>query len=180
MSRRLMARGIVVVGVWLAVTLLNLAILPGRYATRVELEKTALSPMVLIVRATGNLEAKDSNTVKAQFEGPVVSKQFHEGQPVKKGQLLAVLSREKIRLDHQNKLNDLKNAKSDLSRARKDVKIQRELFRQEAVAYSTVEDAERTLVRAQQSLRSAEEAFRLAEAQWAGANILSPLSGTVV
>lgn len=175
-----MAGGSAIAAVWLAVTLLNLAILPGRYATRVELERTALSPMALVVRATGNLEAKDSNTVKAQFEGPVVSKQFHEGQTVTKGQLLAVLSREKIRLDHQNKLNDLKNAKSDLSRARKDVKIQRELFRQEAVAYSTVEDAERTFVRAQQSLRSAEEAFRLAEDQWAGANILSPLTGTVV
>src|SRR5689334_7494886 len=169
-----------VAALWAGITGLNMILQPPRYAARVEVEPLAPAPMPLIVRASGNLEAKDSSIVKSQFEGTVNSKHFREGQTVTKGQILAVISREKIRLEHQTKLDDLASAKAELQRARKDLKIQRELFKKEAVAYSAVEDAERALVKSQSALRSAEESYRLAEIQWNSAYVRAPISGTVV
>jgi RND family efflux transporter MFP subunit len=158
----------------------NSVVMSRRHMTRLAFETVTVMPMPLIVRASGTLEPKDSNTVKAQFDGAVIAKSFREGQVVKAGDLLLVLSREKIKVDHQNKTNDLTNAKSELMRSRKDLRIQKELYRKEAVAYSSVEDAERALVKAQQALHVAEEAYRQADAQWKSSQMVAPISGTVV
>jgi len=128
---------IMVASLWLMIIALNVFYIPRHYAVRIETEKLTLAPMPLLVRASGTLEAKDSHTIKLDFDGPVLSKRFREGQKVVKGQLLAEISREKIQLDYQNKTDALKNAKDDLVRAKRDLKVQKKLFREEAVAYST-------------------------------------------
>jgi RND family efflux transporter MFP subunit len=159
---------------------MNIYKLPHTYATRIEVESLKLESMPLVVRSSGKLEAKDSHTIKLDFDGPIASKQFREGQKVVKGQLLAEISREKIRLSYQSKVDALKNARDDLKRAKKDLKVEKELYRQQAVAYSAVEDADKTLVKAVQGLRSAEESFKEGQQQWDSAHIISPISGTVV
>ena len=68
----------VIVGGWALVTLLNMALLPRRYAPSVEVEILAQQPMPLMVRASGNLEAKDSNTIKIQFEANELAEQFRQ------------------------------------------------------------------------------------------------------
>ena len=99
---------------------------------------------------------------------------------MRKGDLLVVIGRDRIRADYQAKADALKNAQSDLARARRDVRLQKTLFRKQAVAYSSVEDAERAQVHAVQTLRGAEENFKLAVAQWNGSNVYSSFDGTVV
>ena len=165
---------------WLATVVLNVYLLPQHYATHVEIERLTQSPMPLQVRAYGTLEARDSHTIKAAFDGPILMKQFREGQQVVKGQPLAVLDRQNITVDYQNKTDGLKNAKDDQARAQRDLRVQKELYRKQAVAYSTVEDAQKTLVKAVQALRTAQETFRLAQLQWNSANVVAPISGTVV
>jgi RND family efflux transporter MFP subunit len=170
-----------IVGIcWAFVTLLNLVILPARHAIHVTSEVVGEAPLALVVRAPGNLDAKASATVKAQFDGDIVSKHFHEGQTVKAGQLLVVINRDKIRLDYQQKQDALANAKTDLVQAKKEIRLQKTLFSKQAVAYSAVEEAERSLVKATQSLRSADQTFKLEQAVWDSARTISPIAGTVV
>ena len=178
MTQRSITLGIA--SVWLAAVVMNIHFLPQRYAMHVQVERLTLAPMPLLVRASGTLEAKDSHTLKLDFDGPILKKQFREGQQVVKGQVLAVVSREKIEVDYQNKMDALKNAQDDLARARKDLRVQKELYHKQAVAYSTIEDAQKTLVKATQALRSAKETFALAQAQWNSSTIVSPIAGTIV
>jgi len=173
-------RGLALSVAFLVIIFVNIAVLPSKYAPHVQTQKMVLAPLMLMVRASGNLEAKDSNTVRAQFDGSIVKKVFREGQPVQKGQLLAVIGRERIRQDYQNKIDNLKNAKADLTHASRDLKLQKMLFKKQAVAYSSVYDAQRGLVKAEQALRNAEEGMKLAQAQWDSSNVVAPLSGTIV
>jgi RND family efflux transporter MFP subunit len=165
---------------WILITCLNIALLPRNYAPRVEVEILMPASLPLMVRAAGNLEAKDSDTFRSQFDGPVMSKQFQEGQKVRKGQLLAVLGADRIRGDYQSKKDALINAKSDLDHAKRDLRMQKKLYKQEAVAYSTVDDAQRALVKAEQALRSAQDAMKVAQAQWNSSEVRAPIDGTVV
>jgi RND family efflux transporter MFP subunit len=165
---------------WTIVTLLNLVILPARHALHVTAEAVKMAPLELVVRAPGSLDAKDSASVKAQFEGEIVSKHFHEGQTVKAGQLLVVLNRDKIRMDYQQKQDAVINAKADLAQAKKEIRLQKTLFSKQAVAHSAVEEADRNLVRANQALRAAEQAALMEQAIWDSARVVSPIAGTVV
>ncbi len=169
-----------IVGGWALITILNVVFLPKKYAPRIQVEMLTRTPMPLIVRASGTLEAKDSNTVKAQLDGAIVLKNFREGQQVKKDQLLVELSRDKIQLDYQSKKDALVNAEQDLVHAQRDLHLQKQLFKKEAVAYSTVEEAQRTLVKAKQDLRGAKEAFKLAQNQWNSSSVVAPIAGVIV
>lgn len=170
----------IVVVVWGVLTLANMALAPMRFAPRVTIEKIKKEPMALVVRAAGTLEAKASLSAKAQFDGPVVQKNFREGSSVKKGQLLAIIGRDRIRLDYQSKQDALANARADALRGRREVRLQQALFRKQAVALSAVEDAQRQSVRAEQALKSAEESFRLEKDRWNSAKVYAPLDGTIV
>jgi RND family efflux transporter MFP subunit len=171
----------VVIGVvWAGAILLNVLILPGRYAPRVEIETLTIAPVPLITRASGNLDAKASETIKASFDGPVMQKHFQEGQRVRKGELLTVIGREHIRLDYQSKQNALSNAKADLARAQRNARLQKALFAKQAVAYSEVEDAQRALVLAKQTLESAQQGFKLEQLRWNSSSIVAPFDGTIV
>jgi RND family efflux transporter MFP subunit len=165
---------------WIGVTALNVALLPAKYAPHVDVTTVKVEPLVLMVRAGGELAPKRSVILKAEFEGPVVSKLFKEGQAVRKGDILAEIGRDKIRLDYENKVTAVKNAESDLAKARKDQRVQRQLYRHQAVALSSVEDAERATVRAEQALRTARETLRLEEQLWNKNKIQVPFDGTLV
>jgi len=169
-----------IAAVWAVTCVLNCSLLPPRLAHRVTVEKVLMAPLPLLVRAAGNLNPKDSNTVKAQFDGSVKQKLFREGQHVKRGELLMELGREKIQLDYQTKKDALDNAVSDLIKARREVRLQKALFAKQAVAYSSVEDAGRAVVKAEQSLRSAQETFHEMQATWDSALVTAPIDGTVV
>ncbi len=173
-------RTLVIGGAWVLATILNVSLQPKKWAVHVESQRVKLASMALLVRASGNLEAKDSNTVKAQFDGPMVTKSFREGQAVNKGDILATIGRERIRLDYQSKKDALDNAEAELVHTRRDLRLQKQLFKKEAVAYAAVEDAARALVKAEQGLRSAKESFKLSQTQWNSSNVMAPITGTVV
>jgi len=165
---------------YIGAIVLNVVFLPHLYSPHVSIEVLALRPMSLIVRSAGNLEALDSTTIRAQFDGRVLEKHYREGNKVTKGQLLAVIDRDRIRLDHQKKMDTLKNADADFKKARKDLKLQKLLFRKGAVSSSNVDDAQTTLVKAEQALISAKEGMRLSDDQWNSSSVYAPLTGTIV
>ncbi len=168
------------VGAWVFITLLNMIFMPRRYAPAVETQILKVERMPLVVRGSGNLEAKDSNTLKMQFEGPVMVKHFREGQQVVQGEVLAIIGREKIRLDNQSKHDALLNARADLDKAKKELILQKQLFKKGAVAHASVDDASRILVKAQQSLAAAEGTYAEQQKLWNSSTVKSPINGTVV
>src|SRR5690554_2174937 len=109
---------------WAGILALNLLILPSRHLLRIQVEAMALRPLPLIIRAPGVIEAKASETLTAKFDAPVIKKYFKEGQVVKTGERLVELSRERIRLDYQERQNNLKNAEADVRNARRELKLQ--------------------------------------------------------
>ena len=165
---------------WAFVTGLNVALLPARYMPRVGVEAIQPGSLPLVVRAPATLEAKQSFTFKAEFDGPVLAKHFIEGKPVQKGQLLMVLGRDRIQMDYDSKSDAFHNARADLIKAEREVKLQKALFKRQAVAHSNVDDAERDRVHATQALRSAEEAFRLEQQRWNKNKLYAPFSGMVM
>lgn len=180
MRKITLSRPVLVTGACALILFLNIWLLPRRYSPIVQVETMQARPMELVVRAFGIIDSKDSNTLRAQFDGPVQRKLFREGDKVKAGDLLAVLGRERIQLEYQNKVDALENAKADLAKARKEVRLQQTLYSKQAVAYSAVDDARRAVVKAEQALRGAQEGFRLARLQWDSAEVRSPMNGTVV
>lgn len=134
----------------------------------------------LIVRAPAVLQPKRSLIVKAEFDGPILSKSYQEGKSVAEGQLLLEIGRNRIEADYQAKSIALENAKADLSRAKKDVKLQKILFKKQAVSQSSVEDAERAVVKANQALQTAQAAFALERTRWGHNKIRAPFGGTII
>src|SRR5439155_18974651 len=76
------------------VTIFNIVLLPTRHTGRVTAETVTAAPLALVVRAPGNVGAKASVTIKAQFDGTLDSKSYHEGQKVAAGDLLGVINRD--------------------------------------------------------------------------------------
>jgi len=163
-----------------ALTLLNCMLLPDHFAPHVDVETVRQKPLPLLVRASGNLNPKDSNTVKIRFEAAVEKKLFREGQQVRRGELLLLLSRDRIRLDYQTKKDSLDNANADLVKARREVRLQTELYKKQAVAYSAVEDARASVIKAVQNVRSTQESFHEMQEIWNSAMVTAPLDGTIV
>jgi HlyD family secretion protein len=167
-------------GAALLFLVLNMVIVPRYHALRVETEILKPAPLPLIVRAPGTLEPEKSETLKSQLMGPVEKKNVKEGSVVRKGDILIVLGRDRIRLDYQKNADNLRNSEADLNRARRELKLQKSLYTKQAVAYSAVEDAERGLVRAEQNVRAARESFRLEELRWNSNVITAPFDGTII
>jgi RND family efflux transporter MFP subunit len=167
-------------GFWIGTTILNVAILPEHFAHHVKIDVVKKEPLALMVRAPGTLEPKRSETFKAEFDGTVLTKNFEDGKPVKQGQLLIEISRERIQVDYQTKSDAVKNARADLLKAEKDEKLEKALFHRQAVAYSSVEEAERTLIRARQTLQTAQDTFRLESERWNKNKITAPFDGILV
>lgn len=173
-------RGLVIGAVWAAIVAVNIRVMPARHAVRVQVEEAVAASMPLVIRVGGTLEPKASVTLRADFDGPILSKTFREGQAVKTGDLLLTIGRDKIRLEYQTRKDALTNARADLKRAHTDLRLQRSLYKKQAVAYSAVEDSQRALIRAEQALRAAEQAFAVEEKRWNSDRIVAPFSGTVV
>src|SRR4051812_1357051 len=97
--------------VWIGTTALNILLLPDRYAVRAGVEISRKSTLPLMVRAAGTVEPKHTLVFKAEFEGPVISKLYKEGDRVPKGKLLLEIGRDGVRLEHDKKAIALENAK---------------------------------------------------------------------
>jgi len=75
------------------------------------------APLPLVVRAPATLEAKQSLTFKAEFDGPVQAKNYQEGDVIAKDQWLIKIWPRKDPDGLQTKSDAVKNAKADLIKA---------------------------------------------------------------
>src|ERR1051326_5329225 len=173
-------QGSTVCAALIALTAANIFLEGPRYTLHVQTEVLTETSLPLVVRAPGILAPKQSVTLKADFDGPVIRKNFHEGQRVKKGRLLLEIGRNKIKGEYETKKYAFRNAQGDLEKAKSELRFQRLLFRKQAAARSAVEEAARAVERARQNVELARTAFATEEQRWGKNRIRSPFSGTIV
>jgi RND family efflux transporter MFP subunit len=179
-TRRVLPRAIVVLLIAGAALAVNVILLPPRYVPKVESVTLTREPMVLTVRASGVLQPKRSYTWKAPFDGPVLNKAYEEGKPVKAGDALIEISRERIQADYDAKRMALKNAEADFIAAKKTLRLQQSLFGRQAVARSSVEDAQRSLLRSEQIVGVAKAALEATRRLWEQNRVSAPFDGLLL
>lgn len=137
----------------------------GPPPTPVELGKPEKVVWPLSVTAVGTLRSDESVMVRSEQAGRIVSLNFREGQPVRKGQLLVQLDDSVTRAELEQAKANLKLAKANFDRAA-------ELREKNFVSGQAKDQAEN-------ALKVAEANVRVIEARLARFNIEAPFSGTI-
>jgi len=158
----------------------NIRLAPSRRAAGADAFKVKRENLVLTVRCSGTLEAKNVRTIRAALGAPIVKRYVKEGDPVAQGQLLLQLNDEDARKSLLQRSSELRTARADYARARKEVRVQKNLFKYGAVPEKNIEDAEAALNAAHNALDAAGREEKAAEETLAGARIYAPIAGIVV
>ncbi|TAG02940.1 MAG: efflux RND transporter periplasmic adaptor subunit [Betaproteobacteria bacterium] len=117
------------------------------------------------VTAVGSLRSDESVIIRSEQSGRIVSLNFKEGQPVRKGQLLVQLDDSVTRAELGQANANLKLAKAKFDRAT-------ELKEKNFISGQAKDEAEN-------ALKVAEAAVKLIEARLGRFNIEAPFSGTI-
>ncbi len=151
-------------------------------------------PIRETLRLTGNVEAEEEISVQPRVSGRLVSLVVDEGQAVKKGQLLAELDDESIRLQLQQSEANIANIKANLKQAEINVKKNkaekeryRELLINRYVSQYEYENAENTYLAAEANweginaqLESQQKNYELLKLQLTQTRLSSPIDGFVL
>src|SRR5688572_769321 len=117
----------IVFGIGVGVIFTTGGFLRSQHTVRVSVETLQRTPLPLVLRTSGVLQPARRFLCIAPFDGPVVRKEFREGQSVKQNQPLLEIGRERIRLNHENQRTALRNAEADAKAARKNLALQKML-----------------------------------------------------
>ncbi len=137
----------------------------GPPPTPVELGKPEKAVWPLSVTAVGTLRSDESVMVRSEQAGRIVSLNFREGQPVRKGQLLVQLDDSVTRAELEQAKANLKLAKANFDRAT-------ELRDKNFVSGQAKDQAEN-------ALKVAEANVHVIDARLGRFNIEAPFSGTI-
>ncbi|TAG81777.1 MAG: efflux RND transporter periplasmic adaptor subunit [Burkholderiales bacterium] len=137
----------------------------GPPPTPVELGKPEKAVWPLSVTAVGTLRSDESVIVRSEQAGRIVSLNFREGQPVRKGQVL-------VQLDDGVTRAELEQAKANFKLAKANFDRTAELREKNFVSGQAKDQAEN-------ALKVAEANIRVIEARLGRFNIEAPFSGTI-
>ena len=137
----------------------------GPPPTPVELGKPEKAVWPLSVTAVGTLRSDESVMVRSEQAGRIVSLNFREGQPVRKGQLL-------VQLDDSVTRAELEQAKANLKLAKANFDRTSELREKNFVSGQAKDQAEN-------ALKVAEANVHVIDARLGRFNIEAPFSGTI-
>ena len=118
---------------WAVLVVLNVNIMSPRLIPLVRTEPLKSAPLELMVRAPGTIQPVKTETLKAEFDGPVVKKAFKEGDRVKPGQFLLEVGRDNIQMEYLSRSNDLKNAQLKFRKAVNELKLQKILYKKKSI-----------------------------------------------
>ena len=158
----------------------------------VHAQSPAVSPDLMT--AGGYFVAESEITVSSKVAGRIVTLPVREGDEVIKGDILATLDNEELRVQMEEAEANLENAKLNLKHKQElyekdviDLQRRQELFKGKLISPSQLDDEEKNLVIAQLELDKAKSALevcekkvRLATIRFNEATIRAPISGTVI
>lgn len=130
-------------------------------------------------RFSGVIEAIDSSGLSFEVPGAVQRVLVHQGDVVRRGQVLASLDEEPYRLNVQAAQAELQRARAFLTQARADYDRNTRLLEQRAVARVQFEVAERDFQSAQSQVDLAVARVNLAQRDLRNTTLVAPFDGSI-
>ena len=145
----------------------------------VVVDKPLNEKVFVSAEATGRVEAKYSVDIVARVPGFLLKKYFHEGDTVKKGQLLFQIDPKEYELEVNNSRATVnqydalyKNAQQELNRAN-------ELIKEDLVSHSYVDESLATRYANKALYEAAKQRYELARVNLGYTTIKSPIDGRI-
>ena len=128
---------------------------------------------------SGTMTPQNSATLRSELSGSIVQTYVEQGQPVKRGQLLARIDDSSIREALLSAQSAARSAKLTLDNATRDAEREQRLETAGAVAPRDVEAAQRTLASAQAGMADAQAQLTAAQQQQNKTSFRAPFDGLV-
>lgn len=127
----------------------------------------------------GTVNALNEINLTAQVNGYVTKINFHDGQEVKKGQLLYSIDDQIYQANYQQAMADLQVQEANLVKAQKDADRYHELDKNDAIAKQQVDYADATLEATKKQVAAAKARVESVHSSVKFANIYAPFTGTI-
>ncbi len=167
---------ILITGVLVAKNWLN----PGIEVQLVSATLTSPSQVNAILTASGYVVARRKAAVASKGTGTLVYLAVDEGDPVKKGQVIARLDDSDVAASLRRARENLHVAEADLDDAKKNFERMRKLLGTRAIAQIDYDTAEARYKRVIATIDAAKYAVREAEVAVENTRIIAPFDGTVL
>jgi RND family efflux transporter MFP subunit len=128
---------------------------------------------------SGDLTPEREATIRAEVGGAVLEVRAEEGQPVRRGAVLAVLDESGIAEQYRSARSGLATAENTVALARREAERTRRLVQGGALAERDVEVADRSLWAAESQVESARAGLATAERQLQKTQPRAPFDGVV-
>lgn len=128
---------------------------------------------------TGQFEALDSVEVRARVSGYLESRNFTDGQLVKKGELLFVIEPRPFELALDQAKATLAQSKAELKLAESQLQRTAQLREKDFAAQSTLDERQAQVDTAKAAVETAEAAVQRAELDLDYTHVVAPMSGRV-
>jgi multidrug efflux system membrane fusion protein len=145
----------------------------------VTLATIATGEVRVTVPALGTVVPRNLVTVRSRVDGPLLAVKFVEGQPVKAGEVLALIDPEPFRAALEQARGQLARDQALLKNARIDLERYRGLLAQDSIARQQVDTQEALVRQYQGTVQTDEGNLRSAELQLSYTTIKAPISGRV-
>jgi membrane fusion protein, multidrug efflux system len=148
-------------------------------AMAVTVQTVRAAPITVWSRFSGTLSAVHSAEIRPEVSGRITEVRFHDGQQVKKGDVLYVIDPRPYEASLSQAKAALSSAKTNAMFSQKELKRAEQLVKTDAIAKRTLDERRTTHDVATASIQSAEAAVKQAELNVEHAYVKSPISGKV-
>jgi membrane fusion protein (multidrug efflux system) len=147
--------------------------------TPVQAERVAAHQIVEQIQATGELVAVEEASVAAEVSGRITALRVSEGAPVRKGDVVIEIDRERRELELANETAMMAAARSEIAQERRELDRIRTLHKSEAASQSQLDTANTRMITAQAKLAAADAQLGLAKLALRNASVAAPFDGLV-
>lgn len=152
----------------------------ARLQSRYEWEVAAPRTLRIGVPTPGVMEAGRVAEIKSQVEESVFKELVAEGAPVKKGQSILELTRQRTSLEFQQRENAHSGLEAEYKKARRELAIQKKLLRNMAVARQQVDDAAQNVEKYRAAFEVSRQEIALAREKLESTTVRSPMDGVLL
>ena len=124
-------------------------------------------------------EAVDTVDLRARVEGFLIKRNFNEGEPVKKDQLLFEIDPKPYLAAVKRSEADLSSSKAELTKARRDLARSKDLFKKGHLSQSDLDTQVSNEARAEAAVQAAEASLETAQLNLGYTKIHAPFKGEV-
>ncbi|MBM2883614.1 efflux RND transporter periplasmic adaptor subunit [Chromobacterium phragmitis] len=151
----------------------------ARRLSSADVVRAEVRPLAAIIPFTGSLNALSSSAISSEVDASVREVRVREGEPVRRGQLLAVLDTETLAQSVEEQSAQLDNSKSRLKLAKVKLDKQRELLGKGFISQIAYDELESDYKVKEGELRAQASQLARAQRQLADAQVKSPIDGVI-